>query len=300
MFRAYEGTVMQLENKKYRFALINAFVLPKDSPYIDEHHAPIEGPKESRIMNFDNVKHVLEDVEWDFNPGALASYGNWPVLTREEFGLAAVARVPLVRQACESGKYNGIVLLGGGEPGFLESTEVARKYNIPVTSCAFAQMHIATMLGNKFSVIDLCEVHNMFYYNLVVQHRLTERCASIRNINFPLPRPGEELDERTTRGQRNKAIRGEKCEMVEATVEEAVAAIEEDGAEVITMGCSATFWLQPFVQNRLCALGWEIPVLEGYSAAIQLAKLMVDLGVTASGLTFPNDHPKRWRRKKTF
>ena len=83
---------MQPEKKKYRFALINAFVLPKDSPYIDEHHAPIEGPKESRIMNFDNVKHVLEDVEWDFNPGALASYGNWPVLTREEFGLAAVAR----------------------------------------------------------------------------------------------------------------------------------------------------------------------------------------------------------------
>jgi hypothetical protein len=66
------------------------------------------------------------------------------------------------------------------------------------------------------------------------------------------------------------------------------------------MGCSATFWLQPFVQKRLCAMGWEIPVLEGYSAAIQLAKLMVDLGVTASGLTFPNDHPKRWRRKKTF
>ena len=88
--------------------------------------------------------------------------------------------------------------------------------------------------------------------------------------------------------------------MVEAAVEEAVAAIEEDGAEVLTMGCSATFWLQPFVQQRLCAMGWEIPVLEGYSCAIQLAKLMVDLQLTASGLTFPNDHPKRWRRKKTF
>ena len=289
-----------MPEKKYRFALINAFVLPKDSPYIDEHHVPADGPKEKRIMNFDNVRHVLDDVEWDFNPGALATYGNWPVLTREEFALAASARVPLVREACESGKYNAIVLLGGGEPGFRESTEVARKYGIPVTACAFAQMHLATMLGNRFSVIDIDEVHNMFYYDLVVQHRMTGRCASIRNINFPLPRPGEEQAERTTRGQRTKALAGEKSEMVEAAVTEAVAAIEEDGAEVLTFGCSATFWLQPFVEKRLKALGWDVPVLEGYSSAIQLAKLFVDLGLTASALTFPPDHPKRWRRKKTF
>ena len=31
-----------------------------------------------------------------------------------------------------------------------------------------------------------------------------------------------------------------------------------------------------------------------------LAKLFVDLGVDASGLTFPSDRPKQWRRKKVF
>jgi Asp/Glu/hydantoin racemase len=88
--------------------------------------------------------------------------------------------------------------------------------------------------------------------------------------------------------------------MVDAAVREAVAAIEEDGAEVITFGCSATFWLRPYVGKRLHEMGWEIPVLEGYSCAIELAKLMVNLGVDASGLTFPSDHPRKWRRKKTF
>jgi len=29
---------------------------------------------------------------------------------------------------------------------------------------------MATMLANKFSVIDFAESHNMYYYNLVVQH----------------------------------------------------------------------------------------------------------------------------------
>ena len=39
-------------------------------------------------------------------------------------------------------------------------------------------------------------------------------------------------------------------------------------------------------------MGWEIPVLEGYSSAIVLAKMFVNLGVDASGLKFPTDRPK--------
>ena len=95
-------------------------------------------------------------------------------------------------------------------------------------------------------------------------------------------------------------MRGEPSDAVESALKEAVAAIEEDGAEVITFGCSATFWLQPFFQKGLNEMGWEVPVLEGYSCSIVLAKLMVDLGIDASGLTFPGDRPKKWRRKKIF
>jgi len=282
--------------KKFRFLLIQAFHLPQTSSY---RHRTFEGPKETRLMNYDNLKHLLEDVEWDLHRGPLAPYGDWPVETREEFCLVAAGRLPIVREACESGKYNAVVLLGGGEPGFLESREIARRYGIPVTACAYSQMHVASMLGNKFSVIDLAENHNMYYYNLVVQHRFTERCASIRNVNFPLPRPPY-TGEPSVREEKEQALRGEKSAMLEAAVSEAVAAIEDDGAEVITFGCSATFWMQPFLQQRLNDMGWEIPVLEGYSCAITLAKTMVGLGVDASGLTFPGDRPRKWRRKKVF
>jgi hypothetical protein len=47
-------------------------------------------------------------------------------------------------------------------------------------------------------------------------------------------------------------------------------------------------------------MGWQIPVLEGYSCAIALAKAMVSLGVDVSGLMLPSDRPKKWRRKKVF
>jgi Asp/Glu/hydantoin racemase len=139
----------------------------------------------------------------------------------------------------------------------------------------------------------------MSYYDIVVRHGFAERCASVRNVDFPLPRPSHK-DERPIRAEREKALRGEPSEMVDVAVAEAVAAIEEDGAEVIIFGCSGAFWLRPFLEKRLHALGWEIPVLDGYSCAITLAKAMIDLGVSASGLTFPSDHPTRWRRKKTF
>jgi Asp/Glu/hydantoin racemase len=286
---------MSDEKKKYRFLFVPAFRMPSNSRFMP----PREGlTKEQRLMNHNNLSHLLVDVEWDMHEGALAPYGDWPVENREEFCLAAAARVLIVREACESGKYNAIILLGGGEPGFFESREIARKFRMPVTSCAFSQMHIASMLGNKFSVIDLAESHNMYYYNLVVQHRFTDRCASIRNINYPLPRPGN--TGKFILAEREKAVRGDPSDAVETAVKEAVSAIEEDGAEVITLGCSATFWLQPFLQKRLNEMGWEVPVLEGYGCAIVLAKSMVDLGVDASGLMFPGDHPKKWRRKKVF
>ena len=288
--------------KRYRLLLILPFHLPPDG----EHSAisvqsDQDLSKEERLMNYKNFKHLLEadDVEWDLNPGPLAPYGDWPVENREEFVLVAAGRLPIVREACESGKYNAIVLLGGGEPAFVESREIAKHYGIPVTANAWSQMHMATMLGNKFSVIDLADSHNMYYYNLVVQHHFAPRCASIRNINFPLPRPGC-VDENNLFEDREKGLRGESSNAVDVAVQEAVAAIEEDGAEVITFGCSGLFWLQPFVKKRLNDMGWDVPVLEGYSCSIVLAKAMIDLGVDVSGLYLPSDRPKKWRRKKVF
>ncbi len=287
------------EKKKYRFLFIQPFELSAGSRFADKYHSAVL-PKEQRLrMNYLPIGHLLEDVEWDFHGGPPAPYGDWAVETREEFCYVAAARLPIVREACASGKYNAIVLLGGGEPGFPESREIARKYGIPVTSCAFSQMHIASMLGNKFSVIDFSESHNMFYYDLVVRHRFADRCASIRNINYHHARPGY-ANEGTIDQEREKALRGEPSAAVERAVREAVAAIEEDGAEVITFGCSDVFWLQTFLQKRLHDMGWEVPVLEGYGCAIVLAKLFVDLGVDASGLNFPGERPRQWRRKKTF
>ncbi len=296
---AARGASSQAENtgrSQYRLLLIQGFRLPSDSPYL---HRKLTGPKSETLMDYPLIAPLLEGVEWDLHPGAPTTYGNWGVENRQEFMYSGAARLPIVKEACESGKYNGIVLLGGGEPGAQEAREIARTYGIPVSSCAFSQMHVATMLGHRFSIIDLAESHAMYYYNLVLQHQMNGRCASMRMIDFPHDRPGCPSG-RPLHEERRKARAGEQSEAVEEAVEQAVAAIEEDGAEVIMFSCSGLFWLQPFVAQRLAALGWEVPVLHGYKCAISVAKLMIDLGESASGLMFPSDRPKRWRKKRLF
>ena len=279
---------------KFRFLLIQAFHLSANKNY---QLRPMQGAKETMLMNYGDFSHLLEDVAWEVHPGATDPHGNWPVETREEFCIVSAARLPIVKAACESGKYNGIVLLGGGDPGFTESREIGRRYGIPVTACFSSQLHIAAMLGHRFSVIDISEAHNMHLCDLVVQYRFKDRCASVRNVNFPLPRPPH-FSERPIEGEKQKAQRGEVSEMIETSVKECVAAIEEDGAEVIVLGCSGAFWMQPFLQKRLNEMGWEIPVLEGYRCAIEQMKTLVNLGVDASGMMLPSDKPKQWRRKK--
>ncbi len=281
---------------KYRFLLINAFSLKPGSEF---RLRSFSGPKETQLHNYDDVKPFLAGIDWDLHPGAPSTHGNWPVTTKQEFLSVGRNRQSLVEEGCASGKYNAIVLLGGGDPGYMESREIGRKYRIPITSCAHAQMHVAGLLGNKFSIVDIGETHSMQMYNLVVQYRMTERCASIRNINYPLPSPNFSND-KPIEVERDRALNGAQSGMLDAAVQESIAAIEDDGADSIILGCSAAFWMQPLLQKKLNEIGWEVPVLEGYRCALEVAKTLVDLGIDASGLAFPSERPVKWRRRKTF
>lgn len=281
-------------NSRYRFLMINAFSLSEKATYRMRSYS---GRKEDMVLNHDIAAPLLADVDWDVHPGAIATHGDWPVETKEEFLSVGANRLPVVREACESGKYNAIILLGGGDPGYLACREIGRRHGVAVTSGGHAQMHLAFLLGNRFSIVDISEVHNMQMAELVHLYRMADRCASVRNVDFPLSRPAS-AGRPTIPDQKARHERGEHSDMVEEAVRQSVAAIEEDGAEVIILGCSAAYWLQPVLEKRLAALGWEVPVLEGVRSAVAVAKLLVDLGATASGLMIPSDPPRVIRRRK--
>lgn len=290
---ASEEHIVADGSSKYRFHLINAFSLSENAAFRLRRY---QGTREELLYNYEDVAPFLDGIDWDVHPGAPSTHGDWPVEKLEEFETVGVNRLPLVRAACESGRYNAVVLLGGGDPGFWAAREIGGAHRMPVVASAWAQMHVARMLGNRFGIIDISETHSMQMSRLVTQYRFAESCASIRIVDFPLPRPG--FPDRPIAAEREAALRGDPSEMLERAVVESVAAIEEDGAEVLILGCSAAYWLQPFLQRRLDELGWTAPVLEGFRCAIETAKVLVDLGVGASGLMIPAARPARWRRRK--
>ena len=197
------------EKSKYQFLLIPPFRLPTETQWgYQTLHLDGGLPKTERLMNAEMTLPYLEGIDWDLHPGAEATYGDWPVETREEFTYAANARLKNIREACESGKYNGVILLGGGEPGFPEAREMCRASGIVCTANGHSQMYLATMLGHKFSVIDIAGVHNVYYRDLIYTHQLQDRCASIRNIGMRLPRPGVDAGPQL-KIEREKALGGQ-------------------------------------------------------------------------------------------
>jgi allantoin racemase len=281
---------------RQRLLLIQPYTFAETSPL---YVRPRDASREARLINFEEYGHLLADLDWDVHPGPATPFGDSFVETREEFATMGVLRLPIVREACSSGKWDAVALLGGGDPGFAEAREIGQRHGIPVTACAHAQMTVAAMLGNRFSVIDVSEAHNMQMYNLCVQYRFTDRCASVRCIDAPLPRPSNP-GAANVQAEKAVVMAGGRSSLLDAAVAEAEASIEEDGADTIILGCSAIYWMRPHLQRRLNEAGWEIPVLEGYRCAIEMARLLANLGTAASGLAFPRDNPKRWRRRKIF
>ena len=69
---------------KFRFLLVQPFQIPGNS----KHCASREGlPKEKRLMNYDNVRHLLEDVDWLWMKDLLRRMKNRRPKTEKSFGL---------------------------------------------------------------------------------------------------------------------------------------------------------------------------------------------------------------------
>jgi hypothetical protein len=83
------------DKKRYRFLLIEAFHLKATAKHATRNFL---GPKEETLMNYKTLKPLLDTIEWERDPGPEASYGDWPVETREEFDIVSAARLPIVRK----------------------------------------------------------------------------------------------------------------------------------------------------------------------------------------------------------
>ena len=131
----------------------------------------------------------------------------------------------------------------------------------PVLGIAEASMLTACMLGHKFSIITTnCEWEPLLS-DAVRHYGLAERCASVRSTGMAV------LDLESAPPETTDAL----------IIQAAQRAVEQDGADVICLGCAGMAGLDRKVAD---ALG--VPVIDGVVSALKLVEGLVAAGLQTS------------------
>lgn len=219
-----------------------------------------------RMMEADGL---LTGDEYDFDPGP-----DVPVVQgREAMRIYERGILERVRKWVETGKYDAIVIQSVLDPALFAAREISP---IPVLGCAESAVHLASMLGNRFSFLCTVPVEMKMLPQHVSVYGLSGKLASMRCISLPVP----EVKER-----RNRNVQ------LDAMEDAAMKAIEEDGAEIVILGCTGLSWMAPELRERLKERGCEAPVIQPVWAAVAFARMMVTLGMRHSPLAYPAPVP---------
>jgi allantoin racemase len=153
------------------------------------------------------------------------------------------------------------------DPGVAAARE---QVSIPVLGPAQVSMHVATMLGPRFSIVTVLERLIPPLHRLVHLYGHCDRLTSMRAIEVPV------LD-----------LRRNAHHIVEALVSESIQAIEEDKAYAIILGCTALSGMGKSVQELLHQRGYEVPVIDPTPTTIKVAAALVAVGLSHSKLAYP-------------
>ncbi len=154
-----------------------------------------------------------------------------------------------------------------GDPGIDAAREVA---GIPIIGAAETSMHLASMLGQRFSIITVLPQVKPRMWNRAHIYGLACKIASIRDIQMPVL----ELDKNWNK-------------IEQRLFEESKTAIERDGAQVITLGCTGMVGMAASLQRDLWEASYRVPVIDPVHAMIKYAEGLIDMKLSYSRITYP-------------
>ncbi|MDE1132697.1 MAG: aspartate/glutamate racemase family protein [Ascidiaceihabitans sp.] len=132
--------------------------------------------------------------------------------------------------------------------------------SVPVLGIGEAAYHAASMVSNKFSVITTLSRSVPGLENNLMRYGLGQKCARVRATDIPVLKL-EEGDPATLTKIRTE-IR---------------AAIEQDNAEAIVLGCAGMADLMAELSGE-----FGLPIIDGVAAGITFAEALVNNGLRTS------------------
>lgn len=186
------------------------------------------------------------------------SFGANSVDCNFESYLSAVAVMDAV--VCYSAPYDAVVMAGFGEHGRDGLQELIEQ---PVLEICEASAHAAMLLGRSYSVVTTLQRSVPAIEDRLSLAGLDDHCASVR-----------------ASGMSTSEVDDDPKGAVEAILDEARHAVEDDHAEVICLGCAGMAGLEEAITSSL-----GVPVIDGVAAAVKLAEVLVELGLHTSKIS---------------
>jgi len=173
----------------------------------------------------------------------------------------------LVKKANQEG-YDAVILACFSDPGLEAAKEVSE---IPVIGIEESTLHMAAMLGARFSIMTPRKQRIPVREEHVHMRGMNHFLASVRSLDLSVAET--DADPKKTKKR---------------VLEVAKAAVEEDGAEVIILGCAGMAGYAPELESKL-----GVKVLDPTAVALKVAEAMVDLGLKHSKLGLFAPPPKK-------
>jgi len=153
--------------------------------------------------------------------------------------------------------FDGYLIACFGDPGLKAARELARG---PVVGIAEAAMHLASLVGSRFSVVTTLGRTAGQAWHLAESYGMKRFCANVRACEIPVL----ELEAPESRAR-------------ERVIDECRRALDEDGADTIVLGCAG---MADFCQHIGQLLA--VPVIDGVAAGTQLVESLVNLRLSTS------------------
>jgi allantoin racemase len=228
------------------------------------------------VVNVNTTESITEAIGKQAQ--AAASPGTEIVALTPRFGaesvegnfeshLAAVAVMDAVRTYAQP--FDAVIQAGFGEHGREGLQELV---DVPVLDITEAAAIVAMLIGRTYSVVTTLDRTVPMIEDRLMLAGLHTRCASVRASDLPV-----------------LALEEDPEAAVTAIVAQAQAAVQDDKAEVIILGCGGMAGLDQRIQQE-CG----VPVVDGISAAVSLAESLVAMHLSTSKIrTYAAPRPKR-------
>jgi allantoin racemase len=223
-------------------------------------HIISEGPTEGRGIP---EAAISPGFETGFVQSVAAPFPGDPV----NLMLTEVSTVEAAMRAQQQG-YDG-VLIGALADYGLAAARAA--IDIPVVGCGQASLLTAAGLGERYSIVTIWpETQSFLYERLLGENHVGDQCATVRYVSTAAEQATlSEADNFYTQ------MRAGKEHMIERIVREIEAAVTEDGAQSVVLGCNCMTPVAPILAERA-----SVPVVDPSATGYRFLEMLVGLGLT--------------------